>query len=107
MVRRLEFQLKYAPAVWSHLRVIERKHHSLIRREIERRLRWDADVEAANRKPLRPPAALGTAWECRFGPRNRFRVFYDIDQQGRIVKILAIGEKRRNPLWVGGEEFEL
>jgi mRNA-degrading endonuclease RelE of RelBE toxin-antitoxin system len=46
-------------------------------------------------------------WEMRFGPDNRFRVLYDIDQENRAVQIVAIGEKERNCLIVGGEEVEL
>jgi hypothetical protein len=40
-------------------------------------------------------------------PDNRFHVFYDIDQESRAVRILAIGEKRGQHLFVGGEEIEL
>ena len=43
-------------------------------------------------------------WELRFGPRNRFRVFYQIDHENRRVRIVASGEKDRNRLFVGGEE---
>ena len=58
-------------------------------------------------KPLRQPAAFGAAWEIRFGPENRFRVLYDIEEEPRVVKILAVGEKHRDRLFIGGEEVEL
>jgi hypothetical protein len=32
------------------------------------------------------------------------RVLYDIDEEGRVVHILAVGEKEGNRLLVGGEE---
>lgn len=104
--RRVKFQLEYAPVVLDHMQAIERKYYSLIRREIERRLCWDADVESRNRKPLVRPSGLEGVWECRFGPENRFRVFYEL-RPGRIVRVLAVGEKRRNQLRVGGEVFRL
>ena len=50
---------------------------------------------------------LGTAWEIRFGPNNRFRVFYRTDASTGEVHILAIGVKEGDRLFVGGEEFEL
>ncbi len=64
-------------------------------------------VETRNRKPLRPPAPFAAQWEIRFGPDNRFRVLYDIDEAERAVQIVAIGEKDGNRLIVGGEEVAL
>ena len=64
-------------------------------------------VETRNRKPLMQPASFNSAWEIRFGPDNRFRVLYDIDQEEREVHILAIGVKVGHRLVVGGEEIEL
>jgi len=100
------FKIIYAPSVKGHLRAIERKYHSLIRGAIETRLRFEPDVETGNRKPLKRLDILAGAWEIRFGPGNRFRVFYEVDRKGGQVYILAIGEKRGNRLWVGGAEVE-
>src|SRR5258707_12901533 len=49
-------------------------------------------VETRNRKPVRTRAAFQAEWGLRFGPNNRFRVFYQIDQENRHVRIVAIGE---------------
>jgi mRNA-degrading endonuclease RelE of RelBE toxin-antitoxin system len=99
--------LIYAPVVKEHLKTIEAKYDSLIRRTIERKLRFEPDVETKNRKPLKHPAAFETAWEIRFGPDNRFRVFYEVDQESHKVFILAVGQKKGNRLLIAGEEFEL
>jgi mRNA-degrading endonuclease RelE of RelBE toxin-antitoxin system len=64
-------------------------------------------VETRNRKPLKRPTVLGGDWEIRFGPNNRFRVFYAVNRESSEVYILAIGEKRGNRLLVGGQEVEL
>jgi hypothetical protein len=45
-------------------------------------------------------------WEIHFGPDNRFRVLYDIDEERRQVQIVAIGEKEGNRLIVSGEEMD-
>jgi hypothetical protein len=74
---------------------------------IGEQLRFEPAVETTNRKSLRQPALFGSTWEIRFGPDNRFRVFYDIDQEKRLVQILAIGEKQRERLLIGGEEVQL
>ena len=43
----------------------------------------------------------------RFGPKNSFRVFYDVNHDEKTVSVLAIGVKEGNRLCIGGEEGEL
>jgi len=98
------YTLLYAPDVKQHLRTIERKDYSLIRKTIESQLRFEPAVETQNRKPLKRPTVFQGDWELRFGPDNRFRVFYEVDHQLMEVKVLAIGVKFGNRLVIGGEE---
>jgi hypothetical protein len=42
----------------------------------------------------------------RFGPANRLRVLFRIDEAKRVVRILAIGIKERNRLLIAGEEVQ-
>lgn len=98
------FELIYAPQVRDHLRTVERRHHGLIRRTIEEQLWYEPDVETTNRKPLRRGPVFDAEWETRFGPDNRFRVFYEVDRARRSVSILAIGVKEGNRLLIGGNE---
>ena len=100
------FKLVYAPQVRQHLKAVERKCYSLIRQEIESRLQFEPEVEARNRKPLKRAVTFGAEWEIRFGPKNQFRVFYEVDREAGIVYVLAIGIKARDRLYVGGEEIE-
>ncbi len=99
------FKLAYAPQVKEHLKAIDRKHHSFIRRTIEEQLWYEPDIKTRNRKPLHGPF-LEAEWELRFGSSNRFRVFYDVDRAGKRVSILAIGEKEGSRLRIGGSEVE-
>ena len=101
------FTLLYDRDVLGHLRAIERKHHASIQSAIEAKLRYEPMTESRNRKPLSRPSALGDAWELRCGPDNRFRVFYRIDDAAHAVRVLAIGEKRGNRLFVGSRGFTL
>jgi hypothetical protein len=108
MARRQPYTLVYANvSVKEHLRAIDSKHHPLIRETIDEQLQFDPGVETRNRKPLRQPAAFEAHWEIRFGPDNRFRVLYDIDEAAHQVLILAIGAKERDRLLVGGKEVKL
>ena len=105
-----KFSLIYAPITKDHLRAIEAKYYSLIRKEIETQLRLEPDVRTRNRKPLKRLAIFGAAtaiWEVRLGPQNRFRVLYRVDRENMQVSILAIGEKEGQRLFVGGEDIEL
>ena len=60
----------------------------------------DANVETKKRKQLRPnPLA---PWELRIG---NYRVFYEIRE--RSVRVLAIGHKVHNELFIRGQKVEI
>jgi len=103
---RPPFDLIYAPITKEHLKAIEPGYYSLIRSTIEALLRFEPDVETRNRKPLKRPVVFEAEWEMRFGPGNRFRVFYEVQRGHHTVYSLAIGEKEGSRLLIGGEEVE-
>lgn len=107
MSRTGRFDLGYAPEVMGHLAAIERKYHPLIQKTLMEQLSYTPDLETRNRKPVEQPAPFAATWELRFGPGNRFRVFYDIDSREGIVWVLAVGVKERALLYFAGEEFQL
>ena len=102
-----KYRLIYAPITRLHLKAIKRKYYSLIRTSIEDELQVEPDVETRNRKPLKRPVTFEAEWELRFGPDNKFRVFYDINIDSHEVHILAIGVKEGNRLLMGGNEVKL
>src|SRR5512141_2162675 len=104
MMRRPKFELIFAPEAVDHLGVIDRKYYGVIEKTLDEQLGFTPERETRNRKPLEPPAPFGATWELRFGPNNRFRVFYEIDLEKKIVWILAIGFKEGNRLIAGREE---
>lgn len=106
MPRRPKFNLTFAPETLRHLDVIEGKYHRLIRRTLDEQLCSTPEKATRNRKPLRQPAPFGAAWELRFGPQNRFRVFYEVDVAEERVSVLAVGLKEGHRLFIGGEEFK-
>jgi mRNA-degrading endonuclease RelE of RelBE toxin-antitoxin system len=107
MAERRKFSLVFAPEVLEHLDAIERKYYRLIKKSLDMQLTSAPDKPTRNRKPLEEPLSLGATWELRFGPQNRFRVFYEIDRREHRVHVLAIGVKEGNRLFIGGEEIEL
>lgn len=48
--------------------------------------------------------SLDAGFELRVG---NLRVYYDVDDAGRLVNVLAVGAKDRNRVLIGGEEFDL
>ena len=107
MSRQPQFTVNYAPETLDHLDAIERKYHRLIQKAVDQQLRHTPEKATRNRKPLEQPAPFSATWELRCGPKNRFRVFYELDTEEQTVWVLAIGIKKGNRLMIGGEEFEL
>lgn len=98
------YELIYAEETFQHIAAIERQYHSLIRRTIKQQLQYDPNVRTRNCKLLVKPSRFGEAWELRFGPDNRFRVFYRIEEDVSRVRVLAITVKS-GKLYIGGKEF--
>lgn len=101
------FELIYPPLIKQHLKSIEAKYYSPIQESLENQLQFQPDIETRNRKPLRHPVVFGAKWEIRFGPDNRFQVFYRVDYDHQQVVILAIAEKAGSRFLIGGEKIEI
>ena len=104
---RHPFEIRYAPEVIDQILALGHRWRGLVRRTIEEQLSHSPLVETKQRKPLRRPDRWAESWEIRFGPGNRFRVFYRLDVPAHQVRVLAVGEKRGERLFVDGKEFEL
>jgi mRNA-degrading endonuclease RelE of RelBE toxin-antitoxin system len=107
MSSRVRFEIIIDNEVTAHFALIERKDHGLILDEVEQQLTFEPAVPARNRKALRIPNSLNATWELRCGANNRYRVFYDVDLDSRIVIVLAVGRKLGNTLTIGKEKIEL
>lgn len=107
MSEQSPFEIIFDDAVRTHFNAIEHKDHSLILDAIEEQLAYEPNQRTRIRKALRIPNSLDTTWELRCGMNNRYRVFYDVDVEDRVVIILAVGRKPGNRLLVGSEELEL
>jgi mRNA-degrading endonuclease RelE of RelBE toxin-antitoxin system len=69
---------------------------------IRAQLPHQALEETRNRKPLRDHPLAD--WELRV---QKYRVFYEVDPNQSVVRIVAVGHKEHNRLLIGGEEVEL
>jgi mRNA-degrading endonuclease RelE of RelBE toxin-antitoxin system len=64
-------------------------------------LRLDPLIETRNLKSLRPNPAADK--ELRI--RGRYRVLFNLEKGGRLVVVVAVGEKRGAALLVRGKEY--
>ena len=59
-------------------------------------------AETRNRKEMRPNSLA--SWELRIGD---LRVYYDVTEEPQTVTVVAVGIKRDNRVFIGGEERQL
>jgi len=97
------YTVEFAESVEDHFRALTARDRTTALAAINRQLLYEPLKEARHRKPLRPnPIA---PWELRVG---RLRVFYEVvGTKNGVVRILAVGRKRRNVLMIGDKEIRL
>ncbi len=97
------YTIEFAESVKEHLKKLSANQRAIVLGAIQKQLMHEPLKETRNRKPLSPnPIA---PWEIRKG---NLRVFYDVtDKESKIVRILAIGRKEKNKLFIGNKEVKL
>jgi mRNA-degrading endonuclease RelE of RelBE toxin-antitoxin system len=97
----MEFDIRFVRSAEEDLDYYEVREQRIILDAINRYLETAADTENRRRKRLRPnPLA---PWELRIGD---YRVFYEAAPEN-LVRVLAIGHKVRNELFIRGEKVEI
>ena len=96
------FRIEITPAAVDDLRGLRTYDQKAILDAIEDQLLHEPGRMTRNRKKLRPNELA--EWELRV---KHFRVFYDADEISQEVRIVAVGMKRGNTLYIHGEEFQL
>lgn len=99
----MPYAVESAESVEGHFRMLTARERVTILDAIDSQLLHEPLKETRHRKPLRPnPIA---PWELRVG---QLRVFYEVaGAESQVVRILAVGRKRRNALMIGGKEIRL
>lgn len=96
------FAIRFTPEAIEDLRSYGKRDRKRIMDNIDSCLKHEPGRQTRNNKKMRPNRLAER--ELRI---DRFRVFYDIDERNALVRIEAVGYKRGNRLYVGGEEFQL
>lgn len=85
------------------LTYLKRNDEVLARRATPRFLSDQSALESTKRRPM-APNPYGAPWELRL---DSVRVLYDIDEDGGMVRILRVAEKRGNEFYVRGQKVEM
>ena len=97
----MKFDVKFVESADKDLDHYKAYEQRFILKSVYSFLKLDANVETKKRKQLRPnPIA---PWELRIA---KYRVFYEIKEE-RLVRVLAIGHKEHNELFIRGERIEI
>ncbi len=99
----MAYRISYAPDAGQDLDYEGRATEASIRRAVPRYL-TDQPGEPSNmRRPL-DPNPLEADWELRLG---NVRVFYQIDNDAQTVRVLRVGRKAREVVYLRGRPFEM
>jgi mRNA-degrading endonuclease RelE of RelBE toxin-antitoxin system len=96
------YEIEITPEAIDDLRALLKRERRVVVDGIERALLHEPGRETRNRKRLRPNELA--EWELRVA---QFRVFFDVDEGARVVKVIAMGRKRGNRLYIQDEEYHL
>ncbi len=96
------FEIRFTVEALDDLRAYNKHDRARTLDQIDACLKHEPGRDTMNNKVLRPNRLAER--ELRIG---RFRIFYDIDDERSVVRIVAIGHKHGNRLYVGGQEFQL
>jgi mRNA-degrading endonuclease RelE of RelBE toxin-antitoxin system len=98
----MAFAIELSPVAREHLKAFRKRDQQILVDAMTTQLTHQPNRPTRNRKQLQPNSLA--PWELRVGT---FRVFYDVNTDAERVIVVAVGQKSRNILRIGGEEIQL
>lgn len=100
--REKRYRIEYSPPSHEHLAALKAGDRARVLDTVDVQLLHQPTVITRNRKALQPnPLAR---FELRIGT---LRVYYEVDEERRVVEVRAVGIKDRDRVFIGGEEIKL
>lgn len=96
------YEIEFTPEAIDDLKSFRKFEQQIIISGIETQLTYEPTVETRNRFRMRPNEIA--EWELRI---DKYRVFYNVEQEVQIVSIEVIGFKRGSQLFVRGQRRDL
>ncbi len=97
----MRFSIQLTATAIEDLDYFRKNERRVISEGIDLFLTQDANIETKRRKQLRRNPI--SKWELRI---DDYRIFYDIEENG-VVKVVSVGHKSHNDLFIRGEKVEL
>ncbi len=97
----MEYEINITEDAWQDLQYFKVYEQRIIADAIELYLSQNAEVESEYRKKLRPNSLA--PWELKTG---KYRAFYETEEV-HVVKIVTIGHKEHNELYIRGKKAKL
>jgi len=103
VTRRPRYKVEITYSADAHIALLTARERRAVLDSLEQKLAFEPTKETRNRKRLRPnPIA---PWELRIGD---LRVYFEVeDERHLLVRVLAVGVKKRAHVFIGGEKVEL
>ena len=98
----MPYHIIWYPDTREHFRYLTARQRSIVFDSVEEQLVNEPTAEARNRKEMHPNSLA--SWELRIGD---LRVYYDVTEESQTVTVIAVGIKRGNRVFIGGEERQL
>ena len=97
----MTFYIAFTPSARDDLKYFKIYDQNIILAAIKKFLHSNANLESYKRKRLKPNEFA--PWELKVG---KFRIFYSIEE-GNFVKVVAVGYKEHNDLFIRGKKVEI
>jgi mRNA-degrading endonuclease RelE of RelBE toxin-antitoxin system len=98
----MSYTIQFAKAAIEDLKYFTTRQQRQILDEVDRQLLNEPNNVTRNRKKMR--ANWLATWELRIGV---FRVYYDVDETNAIVQIQHVAEKKRDKVFIRGNEVNV
>jgi mRNA-degrading endonuclease RelE of RelBE toxin-antitoxin system len=95
------YEIEFTKVALEDLRYFKKFEQNIILDAIQTQLLYEPTVETTNRFQREPPDIA--EWELRIGV---YRVFYDVEERVKIVRIEGIGEKPNNAVLFRGRRTQ-
>ena len=98
----MPYRIEYTRTTIDHLRQLTARQRGIVIDTVDEQLTHEPTTETRNRKEMLPNSLA--SWELRI---SDLRVYYDVTEEPQTVTVVAVGIKRGNHVFIGGEERTL
>jgi mRNA-degrading endonuclease RelE of RelBE toxin-antitoxin system len=99
----MPYRIEHSAEARADIKGLDRLDQAALEDAIPHYLGDQPDQRSRRRKRMEPNP-VGAPWALRL---DELRVYYDIDSAARVVRVLRVGQKRRNRVFLRGVETDM